>query len=51
MRLEKSAEEILKAFRTIEDDYREIGVKISNIVIDNGAEFRNGLFLNHFKRH
>src|SRR5690349_18436793 len=46
---DKTAANVLRGFDTIEDEYKQIGVKISNIVADEGPEFNNKDFLNHFK--
>ena len=47
--MDKSAEETMKAIKDIEKEFLKKGYEIKNIICDNGKEFKNSLFFNHFK--
>ena len=47
--LDKSSQNVLKGMRTIEDEFKENDYEIVSIITDNGKEFKNKEFLNHYK--
>ena len=46
----KTGSVVLNAFKHIEDEFKEMGYEIQSLVMDSGVEFKNQLFLNHFKQ-